>query len=71
MTKKAETAETVDETVEETTSLLSKATYNSSYVIAYGITFPIFFIIKSLPNPIMHGLIDGAKAANDAIKLNA
>ena len=46
---------------------LSRAVYTMSYSLSYGCVFPVVFVAKSLPsdNAVMHGLVDGARAAND------
>jgi hypothetical protein len=46
---------------------LSRTVYTMSYSLSYGFVFPVAFIAKSMPadNAVMHGLVDGARAAND------
>jgi hypothetical protein len=46
---------------------VSKMIYTMSYSFSYGTVFPVAFVAKSIPanNPIVTGMIDGAKAAND------
>jgi hypothetical protein len=46
---------------------LSRLVYTMSYSFSYGTVFPVAFIARSIPanNPIVTGMIDGAKAAND------
>jgi hypothetical protein len=46
---------------------VSRAVYTMSYSLSYGFVFPAAFIAKSMPadNAVMHGLVDGARAAND------
>jgi hypothetical protein len=38
-----------------------------SYSFSYGTVFPVVFVAKSIPanNPVVTGMIDGARAAND------
>jgi hypothetical protein len=46
---------------------LSRTVYTMTYSLSYGFVFPVAFVAKSLPsdNAVMHGLVDGARAAND------
>ena len=46
---------------------LSRTVYTMSYSLSYGFVFPVAFVAKSMPadNAVMHGLVDGARAAND------
>jgi hypothetical protein len=46
---------------------LSRMVYTMSYSFSYGTVFPVAFVAKSIPanNPIVTGMIDGARAAND------
>ncbi len=46
---------------------LSRMVYTMSYSFSYGTVFPVAFIARSIPanNPIVTGMIDGARAAND------
>jgi hypothetical protein len=48
---------------------LSRLTYTTSYAISYGVVFPALFISRAIPkeNAVVHGLIDGAAAARDAV----
>jgi hypothetical protein len=48
---------------------LSRLTYTTSYAISYGVVFPVMFVAHSIPkeNALVHGLIDGAHAARDAV----
>lgn len=62
-------ANTASETIEKSTSFLSKIVYKTSYTLSYGVVLPIVYIACMLPSPIMNGIIDGAKAANDVINL--
>ena len=45
------------------------AVYNTSYGISYGVVLPALFIARAIPknNAVTNGLIDGARAAFDAI----
>ena len=46
---------------------VSRAVYTMSYSLSYGFVFPVAFVAKSMPadNAIVHGLVDGARAASD------
>jgi hypothetical protein len=46
---------------------VSRIVYTMSYSFSYGCVFPVAFIAKSVPanNAIVHGMVDGARAAND------
>jgi hypothetical protein len=48
---------------------LSWCVYNASYAVSYGVVFPAVFIAKSVPanNALVHGFVDGARAATDTI----
>ena len=48
---------------------LSRFIYTTSYTLSYGVVFPAVLIAKSIPsdNALVHGLVDGAKAASDTV----
>ena len=48
---------------------LSHFTYLTCYMISYSVVYATVFLAKSLPqnNPIMNGVIDGGRAAAEAI----
>ena len=48
---------------------LARFVYTTSYTMSYGIAFPAIVIAKSMPanNVLVHGFVDGAKAANDTV----
>ncbi len=50
--------------------LLSRAVYQTSYTISFGVVFPAVMIAHAIPkgNAVVHGLIDGALAARDAVQ---
>jgi len=60
---------TVADLVPATGRLLSRAVYKTSYTISFGVVFPALMIAKAIPkgNAVVHGLIDGALAARDAV----
>jgi hypothetical protein len=48
---------------------LSRFVYTTSYTLSYGVVFPAVLLAKSIPpnNAVVHGLVDGAQAANDLV----
>lgn len=48
---------------------LSRLTYTTCYAVSYGVVFPTLLIARAVPkdNAIVHGLVDGALAARDAL----
>jgi len=48
---------------------LSRFVYTTSYTFSYGVVFPAVMIAKSIPtnNAIVHGFVDGARAASDMV----
>jgi hypothetical protein len=48
---------------------LSRFVYTTSYTFSYGVVFPAVLIARSIPanNAIVHGLVEGAQAANDKV----
>jgi hypothetical protein len=48
---------------------LSRFVYTTSYTFSYGVVFPAVMIAKSIPanNAVVHGFIDGARAATDMV----
>jgi hypothetical protein len=48
---------------------LSRFVYTTSYTFSYGVVFPTILIAKSMPanNALVHGFVDGAKAASDMV----
>jgi hypothetical protein len=53
-----------------TGDFLSRAVYRSSYAVSYGVVFPVAMVAHAIPkdNAIVNGLVDGARAAMDAIE---
>lgn len=49
---------------------LARAVYKTSYAVSYGIVFPTALLSRAIPrdNALVHGLIDGARAASDAVR---
>ena len=50
-------------------SFLSGLTYKTCYAVSYGIVFPTALVARAIPqeNAVVHGLIDGARAAIDMV----
>jgi hypothetical protein len=48
---------------------LSQFVYTTSYTLSYGVILPAILIAESMPvnNAVLHGFVDGAKAANDMV----
>jgi hypothetical protein len=48
---------------------LSRLTYTTCYAVSYGVVFPTLLVARAIPkdNAIVHGLVDGALAARDAL----
>lgn len=60
---------TVSGALPDLTSSLSGLAYKTCYAISYGIVFPTIFVVRAIPkeNAVVHGLIDGARAATDVV----
>jgi hypothetical protein len=65
----ADTKATAGKMLPATGRFLSRFVYTTSYTLSYGVVFPAILIAKSMPgnNAVMHGFVDGAKAANDMV----
>ncbi len=50
-------------------SFLSGVTFNTCYAVSFGVVFPAVLVARAIPleNPVVHGLIDGARAAIDMV----
>jgi hypothetical protein len=48
---------------------MSRLVYTTSYAVSFGVVFPTLFVVQALPkdNALIHGLVDGAHAAQDAL----
>jgi hypothetical protein len=48
---------------------VSRLTYTTCYAVSYGVVFPTLLVARTLPkdNAIVHGFVDGARAARDAL----
>jgi hypothetical protein len=60
---------TVSEATPAATKLLTSLVYNTCYGLSYGVVFPSVLIARSIPkdNPVVHGFVDGARAAVDMV----
>src|SRR5262245_33695728 len=64
-----ELANTASEMVPPVDSGLSRVGYQVGYGLAFGLVFPAVFIARAIPkdNAMVHGMIDGARAARDFV----
>ncbi|HZW33268.1 MAG TPA: hypothetical protein VFF52_21300 [Isosphaeraceae bacterium] len=48
---------------------LSRLTYTTCYAVSYGVVFPTLLVVRAIPkdNAMVHGFVDGALAARDAL----
>ena len=48
---------------------LSRLTYTTCYAVSYGVVFPSLMVARAVPkdNAIVNGLVDGARAAREAL----
>lgn len=65
----ADAKATAVEALPAASKLLSDIVYKTCYGLSYGVVFPSVLIAKSIPqnNPIVHGFIDGGRAAIDMV----
>jgi hypothetical protein len=65
----ADAKETAAKAVPAVGLYLSRFVYTTCYTLSYGVVFPAMFVAKSIPtdNAIVHGLVDGARAATDMV----
>lgn len=63
-------ADKVHQAIPAANKFVSRFVYSSCYFFSYGIVFPTLFAAHYVPGggPVGTGIIDGANAANDAIK---
>jgi hypothetical protein len=66
----ADARSAVDKALPAASRFLSRFIYTTSYTFSYGVVFPVVLIAKSIPsdNAIVHGFVDGAKAATDTVE---
>lgn len=43
--------------------------YSTCYAVSYGVVFPVALVALSVPqnNPLVHGMIDGSRAAREKV----
>jgi hypothetical protein len=48
---------------------LTGLTYKTCYAVSYGIVFPTMLAVRAIPkeNALVHGFVDGARAATDVV----
>jgi hypothetical protein len=65
----AEVGTTASDTMPALGRFLSRCAYKTCYSVSYGVVFPTLLVARSIPkdNAAVHGLIDGAHAAMDAV----
>lgn len=59
----------VAETMPAVTGFISRFVYTTSYTLSYGIVFPTMLVVSIVPkeNAVVHGLVDGGRAAKDTV----
>ncbi len=59
----------VEKALPAASQFVSRFLYTTSYTLSYGVVFPAVLIAKSIPsnNALVHGLVDGARAASDTV----
>lgn len=46
---------------------VSRITYTGAYALSFGIVYPAMFLAQWIPQPVMDGFGDGARAAMDSL----
>lgn len=66
----ADARDTAEKALPVASHLLAKFAYNACYSISYGVVFPSVLLARSIPqdNALVHGLVDGARAAIDMVE---
>ncbi len=66
----ADAEERVSEMMPAIGEFLSRLTYTTCYAVSYGVVFPTLLVARAVPkdNAVVNGLVDGARAARDAIE---
>jgi hypothetical protein len=59
----------VDRALPVISEFVSRFVYTTSYSISYGVVFPAMLLARAVPkdNALVHGLVDGARAATDMV----
>ncbi len=65
----ADAQQRVNEALPAISGFVSRLTYTTCYAVSYGVVFPSLLIARAVPkeNAIIHGIVDGARAARDAV----
>jgi hypothetical protein len=66
----ADAQERVSQMMPAVGGFVSRLTYTTCYAVSYGVVFPTLLVARAVPkdNAIVNGLVDGARAARDAIE---
>ena len=61
---------TASRAIPDLSRFFSGLTYKTCYTVSYGVVFPAALVARAIPqeNAVVHGLIDGARAAIDMVK---
>ena len=59
----------VDRAAPAISQFVSRFVYTTSYSLSYGFVFPAVLLARAVPkdNALVHGLVDGARAAKDMV----
>jgi hypothetical protein len=62
--------ERVSEVMPAVGGFLSRLTYTTCYAVSFGVVFPVLLAARAVPknNSLVHGLLDGARAAREALE---
>ena len=65
----ADAQERVSQVMPAIGGFVTRLTYTTCYAVSYGVVFPTLLVARAVPkdNAIVNGLVDGARAARDAI----
>lgn len=65
----ADARESAEKALPVASGMMAKFAYNACYALSYGVVFPSVLLARSVPqdNALVHGLIDGARAAMDMV----
>lgn len=65
----ADAQERVNQMMPAIGGFVSRLTYTTCYAVSYGVVFPTLLVARAVPkeNALVNGLVDGARAARDAI----
>ena len=65
----ADAQQRVNEMMPAIGGFLSRLTYTTCYAVSYGVVFPTLLVARAVPkdNAIVNGLVDGARAAREAL----